>query len=301
MPNRDRPPARPAPANEPDWLTLGQAAKFLGVAQSTIRKWSDNGRVPAFYTPGGHRRYRRGDLESLGERAGPATRELRGGDERAAPRAETLRGEAVPEVLGDVVVVDRRGEVHDLPVALEAKQTRAIERDEPAELARQGRAAERALDERPVLRAEATWIASPSMSTWRFVRVVTPYVRETRVCRSVPTRNHASDSGRHARADRAVTAGVRALAQLLRLFGFGPPPALGGRKGLLPTDVDQHGANLADSDCDLEPDLTDRLGLARLRRVVTDLLEESFEPLDRCVVRLFGVLHLGDRSRRTGC
>ena len=45
---------RRAPASEPDWLTLGQAAKFLGVAQSTIRKWSDQGRVPAFYTPGGH-------------------------------------------------------------------------------------------------------------------------------------------------------------------------------------------------------------------------------------------------------
>ena len=29
------------------------------MAQSTIRKWSDNGRLPAFYTPGGHRRYRR--------------------------------------------------------------------------------------------------------------------------------------------------------------------------------------------------------------------------------------------------
>jgi excisionase family DNA binding protein len=65
MPNRDRPEGRRAPANEPDWLTLGQAAKVLGVAQSTIRKWSDQGRVPAFYTPGGHRRYRRRDLDSF--------------------------------------------------------------------------------------------------------------------------------------------------------------------------------------------------------------------------------------------
>src|SRR5438093_11941557 len=55
----------------PDWLTLGQAAKYLGVAQSTIRKWSDSGRVPAFYTPGGHRRYRRGDLDAFLERSGP--------------------------------------------------------------------------------------------------------------------------------------------------------------------------------------------------------------------------------------
>lgn len=57
--------------DDSEWLTLGQAARFLGVAQSTIRKWSDNGRVPAFYTPGGHRRYRRADLETFLERSGP--------------------------------------------------------------------------------------------------------------------------------------------------------------------------------------------------------------------------------------
>jgi excisionase family DNA binding protein len=60
--------------DDSEWLTLGQAARFLGVAQSTIRKWSDQGRVPAFYTPGGHRRYRRADLESFLDRSGPAGR-----------------------------------------------------------------------------------------------------------------------------------------------------------------------------------------------------------------------------------
>src|SRR5579862_7832881 len=64
-------PSRRVPPAEPDWLTLGQAAKFLGVAQSTIRKWSDLGRVPAFYTPGGHRRYRRADLEAFISSCGP--------------------------------------------------------------------------------------------------------------------------------------------------------------------------------------------------------------------------------------
>jgi excisionase family DNA binding protein len=48
-----------------EWLTLGQAATYLGVAQSTVRKWSDGGRLSAFYTPGGHRRFRRGDLDSF--------------------------------------------------------------------------------------------------------------------------------------------------------------------------------------------------------------------------------------------
>jgi excisionase family DNA binding protein len=64
-------PGRRVPTSEPDWLTLGQAAKYLGVAQSTIRKWSDQGRVPAFYTPGGHRRYRRQDLDNFLARSGP--------------------------------------------------------------------------------------------------------------------------------------------------------------------------------------------------------------------------------------
>jgi len=58
-------------AGDPDWLTLGQAARYLGVAQSTIRKWSDSGRVRAFYTPGRHRRYRRADLDAFLDRSGP--------------------------------------------------------------------------------------------------------------------------------------------------------------------------------------------------------------------------------------
>jgi len=64
-------PGRSAPPSDPDWVTLGQAARYLGVAQSTIRKWSDQGRVPAFYTPGGHRRYRRLDLDNFLNRSGP--------------------------------------------------------------------------------------------------------------------------------------------------------------------------------------------------------------------------------------
>jgi excisionase family DNA binding protein len=48
-----------------EWLTLGQAAAFLGAAQSTVRKWADRKLLPAFYTPGGHRRFRRADLEAF--------------------------------------------------------------------------------------------------------------------------------------------------------------------------------------------------------------------------------------------
>jgi excisionase family DNA binding protein len=64
-------PGRQPPLGETDWLTLGQAARYLGVAQSTIRKWSDSGRVRAFKTPGRHRRYRRDDLDAFLRRSAP--------------------------------------------------------------------------------------------------------------------------------------------------------------------------------------------------------------------------------------
>jgi excisionase family DNA binding protein len=70
--DRQREPgARRAPEDPQEWLTLGQAAVFLGAAQSTVRKWADSGRLSAFYTPGGHRRFRRADLEAF--LAGPRT------------------------------------------------------------------------------------------------------------------------------------------------------------------------------------------------------------------------------------
>ena len=65
------PGSRRNAAAQPEWLTLGQAAKYVGVAQSTMRKWSDLGRVSAFYTPGGHRRYRRSDLDQFLDSSGP--------------------------------------------------------------------------------------------------------------------------------------------------------------------------------------------------------------------------------------
>src|SRR5438552_480722 len=79
MAYRDSSSPRRGGGGETDWLTLGQAAKYLGGAQSTIRKWSDLGRVPAFYTPGGHRRYRRGDLDAFLESSGP------GGSRQSGP------------------------------------------------------------------------------------------------------------------------------------------------------------------------------------------------------------------------
>jgi excisionase family DNA binding protein len=46
-----------------DWLSLSQVAELLGVHPSTVRNWSDHGRIPVHRTQGGHRRYRRSEVE----------------------------------------------------------------------------------------------------------------------------------------------------------------------------------------------------------------------------------------------
>ncbi len=52
----------PRSATEPSWLTVSRACQMLGVDASSLRLWTDAGRIHAFRTPGGHRRYREEDL-----------------------------------------------------------------------------------------------------------------------------------------------------------------------------------------------------------------------------------------------
>lgn len=53
---------------ESSWMRLGAASRFLGVDPSTLRAWTDAGRVPVFRTPGGHRRYAEQDLRAFLDR-----------------------------------------------------------------------------------------------------------------------------------------------------------------------------------------------------------------------------------------
>lgn len=66
------------PEEQSEWLTLGRAAEYLGVAQSTLRKWCDAGRVPAFTTPGGHRRFRKSDLDAFLDSSRPGAQRREG-------------------------------------------------------------------------------------------------------------------------------------------------------------------------------------------------------------------------------
>jgi excisionase family DNA binding protein len=46
-----------------EWLSLSKVASMLGVHPSTVRSWSDQGHLPAHRTQGGHRRFRRREVE----------------------------------------------------------------------------------------------------------------------------------------------------------------------------------------------------------------------------------------------
>ena len=68
------------PSSDRRWLRLGSAAELLGVSENTLRRWSDAGKLVCYRSAGGHRRYRRADVEALlrdGAAGGPHRRTAR--------------------------------------------------------------------------------------------------------------------------------------------------------------------------------------------------------------------------------
>lgn len=49
------------------WLSLKEAASHLGIHETTLRRWADNGDIPVMLTPGGHRRFAAADLERFAQ------------------------------------------------------------------------------------------------------------------------------------------------------------------------------------------------------------------------------------------
>src|SRR5579859_8007914 len=47
-----------------EWLSLSEAAEMLGIHPATVRLWADRNEIPMRRTSGGHRRFRRADIEA---------------------------------------------------------------------------------------------------------------------------------------------------------------------------------------------------------------------------------------------
>jgi excisionase family DNA binding protein len=46
-------------------FSISEAAEYLGVSALTLRKWEAQAKIRAFRTPGGHRRFRKSDLDVI--------------------------------------------------------------------------------------------------------------------------------------------------------------------------------------------------------------------------------------------
>jgi excisionase family DNA binding protein len=141
------------------WLTLGEAARLLGVDETTLRSWADAGKVRVFRTPGGHRRFHEADLLTL--TGGPGV----------SSRLEDLRGRLSVHAwlasrpwyarVGPEALVHARAEcarlVADLGAYLEGREDRTA-------LLNRGRASGAALG-----RQVARWALTPAEATEIFL------------------------------------------------------------------------------------------------------------------------------------
>lgn len=81
-----------------EWLSLAEAAQRLGVHPSTLRRWSDEGRISSVRTEGGHRRFERHSVEEhLAARDTPAA-PLKLTSPAAPAWAHTFQGESLAEM-----------------------------------------------------------------------------------------------------------------------------------------------------------------------------------------------------------
>ncbi len=58
--------------NPPNHLTTGEVARVTGNSVAAIQNWADQGVLPSFRTPGGHRRFRSEDVAAFMKSQEPA-------------------------------------------------------------------------------------------------------------------------------------------------------------------------------------------------------------------------------------
>ncbi len=85
-----------------EWLSLSEAAEMLGIHPATVRLWADRNEIPARRTSGGHRRFRRADIEA---------RLRQEGEYKPRPAAQLL----VQSVLGRVRFAFTDGTLNTFP------------------------------------------------------------------------------------------------------------------------------------------------------------------------------------------
>lgn len=109
-----------------DLLSVSAAADLLGVHVVTIRRWTDDGKLPEVRTPGGHRRIPRAAIDRL----------LREGTAERAPVSLPAVGDLTDQAWAEHALVHTRFEVRSHP---ETAWNQALSDDERAESRESGR------------------------------------------------------------------------------------------------------------------------------------------------------------------
>jgi len=91
---RDHGAASALPTPTSDWVSIREASALLGVSPATLRRWAEAGDVPAFTTPGGHRRFSRSALAARLPGPAPVSSDLVRLGETADGVAERYRSRA---------------------------------------------------------------------------------------------------------------------------------------------------------------------------------------------------------------
>jgi excisionase family DNA binding protein len=92
----------PSIQTEDEWLSLSEAAELLGMHPATVRLWADRNELPSRRTNGGHRRFRRSDIEA---------RLRQDAERKPSPTAQLL----VQSVLGRVRFAFTDGTLKTIP------------------------------------------------------------------------------------------------------------------------------------------------------------------------------------------
>ena len=82
-----------------DWLSIREASRLLGVHIGTVREWADEGAIPSYRTPGGHRRFSAFDLQTFIQRQRKSPNGNSPTDHALKQIREELRAHAHPEWL----------------------------------------------------------------------------------------------------------------------------------------------------------------------------------------------------------
>jgi len=167
-------------ARDPDWLTLTEACRLLGVSPTTVRRWADSGMLRMFHTPGGHRRFSRASLDGMLPTRPTGRPQLTDAGATPGRLARNYRhgGEDAPSHMPWVTELDpaRRERLRQHGRSIVSALLAALDADDPDKRAELIRVAEDACDSYGRLAAGEGLIASVTADV--FLRFRTPFLAE---------------------------------------------------------------------------------------------------------------------------